>query len=97
MVIVKRIRASDPHGLNKGCGLKFPVGSQVQQETPEEGWRTYLVKREYNTKYEDNRPKTLNDKNHQASSKKFRQQKVNSCIRNINNNEISQIAFDSFK
>ena len=42
--------------------------------TPEEGWRTYGLKRcENNNKDEDNIPKTLNDKNHQASSQKFRQ------------------------
>ena len=57
--------------LNKGCGSKFCVGSQVQQETPEEGWRTYKLKCEYN-KDEDSSPKTLNDKN-QASSQKFKQ------------------------
>ena len=55
---------SDPHGLNKGCHLKFCVDSRVQQETPEEGQRTYQLKRcEYNNKDEDNSPKTLNDKN----------------------------------
>ena len=45
-------------------------GSRVRQ-TPEEGRRTYRPKR-YN-KDEDKSPKTLNDKNHQASSQKFRQ------------------------
>ena len=62
-----------PHGFNKGHSSKFHVGFQVQQ-TPEEGWRTYQPK--YcgnNNKDEDNSPKTLNDKNHQASSQKFRQ------------------------
>ena len=59
------------HGLNKGCGLKFHVGSWVQQ-TPEEGQGTYRPKR-YEYKDEDNCPKTLNDKNHWASSQKFRQ------------------------
>ena len=39
--MVNGIRASDPHGLNKGDGFKFCVGSQVQQETPEEGRRTH--------------------------------------------------------
>ena len=58
------------HGLNKGCGSKFCVGSRVRQ-TPED-WRTYWPKRcEYNNKDEDTSPKTLNDKN-QASSQKFR-------------------------
>ena len=60
--MVDEIRASDPCRLNKGCGLKFHVGSRVQQETLEEGWRTYQLKRcEYNDK--DNSPKTLNNKN----------------------------------
>ena len=55
---------SDPRGLNKGDSLKFCEGSQVRQETPEEGRRTYRPKRcEYSNKDEDNSPKTLNDKN----------------------------------
>ena len=64
------------------CYSMFHEGSQVQQ-TPEEGWRTYRLKRcGNNNKDEDNSMKTLNDKNHQASSQKFRQliennQKVN--------------------
>ena len=42
-------------------------------ETPEEGQRTYRPKRcGNNNKDEENSPKTLNDKNHQASSLKFR-------------------------
>ena len=61
--MVKRIRASDPHGLNKGWGLKFYVGFRVQQDIPEEGQRIYRPKYcEYNNKDEDNSPKTLNDK-----------------------------------
>ncbi len=52
----------------------FREGSRVRQ-TPEEGRRTYQPKRcGNNYKDEDNSPKTLNDKNHQASSQKFRQQ-----------------------
>ena len=40
------------------------VGSRVQQETPEEGWRTYQPNCcEYNNKDEDNSLKILNDKN----------------------------------
>ena len=40
----------------------------------EEGRRTYQPKGcENNNKDEDSSPKTLNDKNHQASSQKFRQ------------------------
>ena len=66
------IRASDPCGLNKGRDWKFRVGSRVRQETPEEGLWTYRQKRcEYNNKDEDNSPKTLNDKNHEASSQKY--------------------------
>ena len=59
----------------KGCSLKFRVVSWVRQ-TPEEGRRTYWSKRFWNNnKDEDNSPKTLNDKNHQALSQKFRQLK----------------------
>ena len=61
--MINRIRLSDLDGLNKGRGLKFCVGSQVRQETPEEGRRTYQPKCcEYNNKDKDNSPKTLNDK-----------------------------------
>ena len=64
LVIVNRIRASDPHGLNNGHGSKFHVGYWVQQETLEEGQKTYQPKHcEYNNKDENNSPKTLNDKN----------------------------------
>ncbi len=67
------IRTSDPRGFNKGRSLKFHEGSRVRQ-TPEEGRRTYWPKHcGNNNKDEDNSPKTLNDKNHQASSQKFRQ------------------------
>ena len=62
--MVNRIRASDYHGLNKGCGSKFHVGSRVWQETPEEGQWTYRLKGcEYNNKDKDNSLKILNDKN----------------------------------
>ena len=67
------IRTGDPHGFNKGHGLKFREGCRVQQ-TPEESRRTYQLK--YcgnNNKDEDNSPKTLNDKNQQALSQKFGQ------------------------
>ena len=68
------IRTGDPHGFNKGCSSKFRKGSQVRQKL-EEGWRTYRPKRcGNNNKDEDNGTKTLNDKNHQASSQKFRHQ-----------------------
>ena len=66
------IRTDDPHGFNKGRSSKFHEGSRVRQ-TPEEGRRTYRPKRRgNNNKDEDNSPKTLNDKNHQALSQKFR-------------------------
>ena len=64
------IRTGDPCGFNKGRGSKFREGSRVWQ-TPEEGRRTYQLKRENNN--EDNSPKILKDKNYQASSQKFRQ------------------------
>ena len=67
------IRTGDPRGFNKGGSLKFRVGSRVRQ-TPEEGRRTYRPKRcGINNKGEDNSLKTFNDRNHQASSQKFRQ------------------------
>ena len=67
------IRTDDPRGFNKSRSSKFREGSRVQQ-TPEEGRRTYRPKRcGNNNKDEDNSPKTPNDKNHQASSKKFKQ------------------------
>ena len=71
-VMANTFRAGDPRGFNKGCSSKFHVGSWVQQ-TPEEGQRTYRLKRCGNIKDKDNSPKTFNDKNHQTSSKKFRQ------------------------
>ena len=73
------IRTGDPRGFNKGRSSKFRVGSRVRQ-TPEEGRRTYQPKRRGNNnkKDEDNGPKTLNDKNHQASSQKFRQPVIRS-------------------
>ena len=44
------------------------------RQTPEESRRTYRPKRcRNNNKDEDNSPKTLNNKNHQASSQKFKQ------------------------
>ena len=71
--MVNGLSTSKSHGLNKGHGSKLHVGSWVQQTT-EEGWRKYCPKCwEYNNKDEDNSLKTLNNKNHQASSKKFRQ------------------------
>ena len=67
------IRTGDSCRFNKGHSSKFRESSRVRQ-TPEEGWRTYRPKRcGNNNKDEDNSPKTLYDKNHQASSQKFRQ------------------------
>ena len=44
------------------------------RQTPEEGRRAYSPKlREYKKKDDDNSPKILNDKNHQALSQKLRQ------------------------
>ena len=74
MYLVNGIRASDCCGLNKECSSKFHIGAQVWQETPKEGLMTYQQKCcEYNYKDEDNSLKTVNHKNHQASSPKFRQ------------------------
>ncbi len=67
------IKTDDTRGFNKGRSSKFREGSQVRQPS-EEGRRTYRPKRfGNNNKDENNSPKTLNDKNHQASSQKFRQ------------------------
>ena len=64
------IRTGDPRRTNKERSSKFREGSRVRQTT-EEGRRTYWLKRcGNNSKDEDNSPKTLNDKNHQASSQK---------------------------
>ena len=52
-------------GLLSSSLLLFPqrFGQYVRQ-TPEEGWRTYRLKRcGNNSKDEDNSPKTLKDKN----------------------------------
>ena len=71
--MANRIRTGDPRGFNKGRSPKFRIGSRVRQ-TPEEGRRTYRPKRcENNNKHEDDNPKSLNDKNNQTSSQKFRQ------------------------
>ena len=61
--MANRIQTGDSRGFNKGCSSKFCVGSQVRQ-TPEEGRRTYQLKRCGNNKDEDDSPKILNDKNH---------------------------------
>ena len=63
-------------------------GSRVWQ-TPEEGRRTYRPKRcGNNNKDEDNCPKTLNDKNQQASSQKIRQQTPEEGRRHIGRNVV---------
>ena len=74
------IRTDDPRRFNKERSSKFREGSRVRQ-APEEGRRTYRPKCcGNNTKDEDNSPKTLNDKNHQASFQKFRQLDRNTLI-----------------
>ena len=71
--MAKGIRTGNLRGFNRERSSKFRVGPRVRQ-TPEEGGRTYRPKRSRNNnKDEDNSPKTLNDKNHQASSRKFTQ------------------------
>ena len=73
------IRTGDPCGFYKGRSSKFRIGSRVRQ-TPEENRRIYRLKRwGNNNKNKDNSPKTLNDKNHQASSQKFRQLMNQKC------------------
>ncbi len=63
------IRTGDPRGFNKGRSSKFCEGSRVRQ-TPEEGRRTYRLKRcGNNNKEEDNSPKTLNDKKYKRSTR----------------------------
>ena len=57
--MANEIRTGDPQGFNKGRSSKFHEGSRVQQ-TPEEGRRTYRLKRcGNNNKDEDNSLKTL--------------------------------------
>ena len=59
-------------------------------QTLEEGRRIYQPKHcENNNKDEDNSPKTLNDKNHQALSQKFRQLKIHKLMR-MTYNDISE-------
>ena len=60
--MVNAIRTRNPSGLNKGHGLKFPIGSRLRQK-PEEGQRIYRSKRcEYNNEDEENTLINLNDK-----------------------------------
>ena len=74
------LEASGTNAYNRNAigpaGLKFLEGSRVRQ-TPQEGRRTYRPKCCGNSnKDEDKSPKTLNDKNHQSSSQRFRQRTV---------------------
>ena len=62
------IRTDDSRGFNKGHSSKFCDGFRVQPK-PEEDQRIYQPKPWGN----NNSPKTLNDKNHQALSQKFGQ------------------------
>ena len=91
------IRTGDPRGFNKGCSSKFLEGSRVRQ-TPEEGRRTYRPKRcGNNNKDEDNSPKSLNDKNQQASSQKFKQLIIIIMIINpesVLENEMHKLHYD---
>ena len=83
-VMVNEIRTGDHRGFNKGRSSKFRVGSRVRH-APEEGRRTYRPKRRgNNNKDDDNSSKTLNDKNHQASSQKFRQLISRKWLQKIN-------------
>ena len=78
ITITPWVQQVTPPGSIKGCSLKFREGSRVRQ-TSEEGRRTYRPKRcGNNNKDEDNIPKTLGDKNQQALSQKFRQNKISS-------------------
>ena len=45
------IRTDDPRGFNKGRSSKFRIGSRYRQ-TPEEGRKTYRLKRHENN-YKD--------------------------------------------
>ena len=79
--MVNGIRANDHRGLNKRRASKFCVGYRARKKTTDKGRRTHWPKScEYNNKDKDNSPKTLNDKNHQASSQKFRQLKYSFLI-----------------
>ena len=62
------IRTDDLRGFNKGRSSKFREGCRVRQ-TPEH--RGHIGQKVCGNKNEDNGLKTLNDKNHQASSQKY--------------------------
>ena len=58
--MVNAIETIYSHELDKDFRLRFCVNSWIQQETPEEDWKTHQLKHyEYNNKDEDN---SLNDK-----------------------------------
>ena len=67
--MVNGIRTGDSRGSNKGRSSNFGEGSRVRQAPEDISPETFGN----NNKDEDNSPKTLNDKNHQASSQKLRQ------------------------
>ena len=72
--MVNGIRTVYRCGLNKTFGSKFCLGSQVQHEASEEGWRKHWQKHcECDNKDKENNPNTLNDKTYQDSSQKFLQ------------------------
>ena len=74
--MANRIRTGDLHEFNKGRISKFRESSRERQ-TPEEGRSIYRPKHcGNNNKDEDNSQKTLNNKNHQVLSQKFRHQKT---------------------
>ena len=79
-VMVNRIRPVCSRVSNKGFSLRFGVDFRVQLKTPEESRRTYRPKREYNNKYEINRPNIQSNNNYQASSKKFRHVFINRIL-----------------
>ena len=81
--MVNGIRASDPHAVNKERGSKYAPKSDKKKKHLKKarghiGWNINIT-----IKDEDNRLKTQNDKNYQASSQKLRQffcSKVRRCI-----------------
>ena len=71
--MANEIKTGDPRGFNKGRSSKFREGFPSSTNTWRYIRRIYRPKRcGNNNKDEDYSPKTLNDKNQQASSQKFR-------------------------
>ena len=69
------------HGLYKEFSLRFSVGSWVQHETPEEGWKILLLKLcKYNNEDEGNSPNILSKK-----KKKKKEMKSVTWVWNLNN------------